>query len=107
MYSNGNELVNFLISVAKEKAKAELGWSELEKDIYDTADELTKTPFDRAGAILRRETNNAKYPEAVLFVERTFPSFQVQSGSLTDIKLIEILRYQLLYLLIAYSEGRR
>lgn len=56
---NQNDVIKTLIEYLKNQNRI----SDLEQDILDTANEISKNPFDRKSAENKVKENNVNYPE--------------------------------------------
>lgn len=95
-----DEQVKIVRGFLKEKIKENL--SDIEKDIFDTADEILKEPFDYNSASVRVNFNYVKY-EIVKWVKDIQPQAQWKT-QLTPQEVKDNLRIQLAYLYNKYLE---
>ena len=106
MYNDKADGVKIVLDMIKEKIKATANLTDFEKDIFDTADEFSKMPFDRNAANNRKNFNYIKYHEISAMV-MSIPGIRKISGPLTDEQIKENLYYQLSCFAELYLAGKR
>lgn len=89
-----NELVKVVMELLKDKVKEHM--SDIERDMFDTANELLKTPFDYNSAFARMAFNYLKY-DMTPYIEVTQPQ-AYRKSQLSPQEVADNLLVQLSYL---------
>lgn len=97
-----NETRSALIEALKKKANP----TELEEHIIDTANELTKNPFDSAGAEAQIIKNYWKYPNLRIAIDSAPFTVQKDPEMVTDTDRAYILSMQLELLCVVELEEK-
>lgn len=79
--------------------------TDLERDILDTADEIQKTPFDRASAEWQAKKNNAKYPDMYGAIMALPNTTSIPWEQTTDKEVWSCLSHQLDCLIMKEAEA--
>ncbi len=89
------QMNNEIRSCILEELKKKINPTELEKHIINTANELTKSPFDSFDAEKQIENNYAKYPELRPTINAIPYTVQKPTTDITDTDRAYVLNMQL------------